>query len=215
MGSGSGRLRLSRAMVLYPMNALVNDQLGRLRLLFGNSRIVEKFTEWSGRPARFARYTSRTLYPGVRDEKKDQDRLSPIGKFYAHNLELAEAPPSPQQTTAAALVSELRKRGKWPAKPESRRLVRQEGLAVAGCEDRRLQALRDASGRSRAHHAARGTRGATRHPRDELFHARVHADASARATRIRLHARLATSEPRREVPPRNRRGTSVPGSCRR
>ena len=31
-----------RAMVLYPMNALVNDQLGRLRLLFGDRRIMDK-----------------------------------------------------------------------------------------------------------------------------------------------------------------------------
>ena len=29
-----------RALVLYPMNALVNDQLGRLRLLFGDERLV-------------------------------------------------------------------------------------------------------------------------------------------------------------------------------
>jgi len=66
-----------RAMVLYPMNALVNDQLGRLRLLFGDRRIVKKFMDWSGRPARFARYTSRTLYPGVREDKKDKERLRP------------------------------------------------------------------------------------------------------------------------------------------
>ena len=50
-----------RALVLYPMNALVNDQLSRLRLLFGDPRIVGKFTQWSGRPARFAHYTSRTV----------------------------------------------------------------------------------------------------------------------------------------------------------
>ena len=105
-------------MVLYPMNALVNDQLGRLRLLFGDPRIVKKFTAWSGRPARFARYTSRTLYPGVRDEKKDKERLLPIGKYYVRNLELAQGPTSPQQAAAHALVHELKKRGKWPAKPD-------------------------------------------------------------------------------------------------
>src|SRR5207237_7731194 len=44
-----------RALVLYPMNALVNDQLGRLRLLFGDERIVEWFMSRAGRPARFAR----------------------------------------------------------------------------------------------------------------------------------------------------------------
>jgi ATP-dependent helicase YprA (DUF1998 family) len=113
-----GESHAMRAMVLYPMNALVNDQLGRLRLLFGDERVVEKFVNWSGRPARFARYTSRTLYPGVRDAKKDQQRLAPIGKFYAHYLELASGPQSPQQEAAAALVHELKKRGKWPAKPD-------------------------------------------------------------------------------------------------
>lgn len=117
-GSEFGTTSAVRAMVLYPMNALVNDQLGRLRLLFGDPRIVNKFMEWSGRPARFARYTSRTLYPGVRDEKKDQERLAPIGKYYVHNLEVADGPSSAQQEAAVALVKELKERGKWPAKPD-------------------------------------------------------------------------------------------------
>ena len=117
-GQEFGSTPAVRAIVLYPMNALVNDQLGRLRLLFGDPRIVEKFLVWSGRPARFARYTSRTLYPGVRDAKKDQDRLDPIGKYYVHSLEVAQGPASPQRDAAAALVAELKKRGKWPAKPD-------------------------------------------------------------------------------------------------
>ena len=75
-GKAFGGTPAVRAMVLYPMNALVNDQLGRLRLLFGDPRIVGRFMKWSGRPARFARYTSRTLYPGVRDEDKDKERLT-------------------------------------------------------------------------------------------------------------------------------------------
>jgi ATP-dependent helicase YprA (DUF1998 family) len=107
-----------RAMVLYPMNALVNDQLGRLRLLFGDSRVVEKFMNWSKRPARFARYTSRTLYPGVRNELKDRERLAPIGKYYVQNLEMAQADTSQEQKSAKLLVNELKKRGKWPAKPD-------------------------------------------------------------------------------------------------
>ena len=107
-----------RAIVLYPMNALVNDQLGRLRLLFGDPRIVDKFMQWSGRPARFARYTSRTLYPGVRHEKKDQVRLAPIGKYYVGHLETAMGQPSFEQAAAQKLVSELQARGKWPAKPD-------------------------------------------------------------------------------------------------
>src|SRR6266850_7918576 len=100
------------------MNALVNDQLGRLRLLFGDPRVTANFINWSGRPARFARYTSRTLYPGVRSEDKDQTHLSPIAKYYVRNLEASLGPPSLEQETAEKLVSELKKRGKWPAKPD-------------------------------------------------------------------------------------------------
>jgi ATP-dependent helicase YprA (DUF1998 family) len=117
-GSAFGDTPAVRALVLYPMNALVNDQLGRLRLLFGDQRVVSQFKQWSGRPARFARYTSRTLYPGVRDETKDKVRLTPIGKYYVQNLLDAKDDDSPNQTTATALVSELKKRGKWPAKPD-------------------------------------------------------------------------------------------------
>ena len=107
-----------RALILYPMNALVNDQLGRLRLLFGDKSIAGQFMQWAGRPARFGRYTSRTLYPGVRDPKKDQQRLKPIGDYYVSHLEQAAQPPSPQQQRAKDLVDALRVRGKWPAKPD-------------------------------------------------------------------------------------------------
>ena len=117
-GTRFGETPAVRAIVLYPMNALVNDQLGRLRLLFGDPRVVSRFMAWSGRPARFARYTSRTLYPGVRDEDKDKTRLTPIGKYYVENLELAAGPSSSAQAAAALLVGELKRRGKWPAKPD-------------------------------------------------------------------------------------------------
>lgn len=107
-----------RALVLYPMNALVNDQLGRLRLLFGDQRIVEKFMAWTGRPPRFARYTSRTLYPGVRNEEKDKTRLRAIGDYYVRYLEQANGPLSEEQRSAEKLIHEFKKRGKWPAKPD-------------------------------------------------------------------------------------------------
>lgn len=107
-----------RALVLYPMNALVNDQLGRLRLLFGDKRIVDWFMKSAGRPARFARYTSRTLYPGVRDAKKDQLRLKPIGDYYVAKLIEASGSHSPEQQAAKSLVDKLRERGKFPAKPD-------------------------------------------------------------------------------------------------
>lgn len=107
-----------RALVLYPMNALVNDQLGRLRLLLGDDRVTSQFTAWADRPARFARYTSRTLYPGVRTAKKDGLRLNSIKRYYITLLEEAAKDGSPRQERSKQLIKELRSRGKWPAKPD-------------------------------------------------------------------------------------------------
>ena len=77
------------------MNALVNDQLGRLRMLLGDPRVTTQFQASAGRPPRFARYTSRTLYPGVRSRKKDQLRLKPIEDFYILLLDQAGDESSP------------------------------------------------------------------------------------------------------------------------
>ena len=107
--------RAVRALLLYPMNALVNDQLGRLRLLFGDNSVARWFEVHGGRPMKFARYTGRTLYPGRRRENTDRhrDRLQSL-RFY-RNLEIHAA----DDAEAKALIAELRKRGKWPAKPAS------------------------------------------------------------------------------------------------
>lgn len=111
-----------RAMVLYPMNALVNDQLGRLRLLFGDPRVVGAFEQWAGRAALFARYTSRTPYAGVRTRQKDSRRLKSIGEFFVdiENSSAAVGPETAAESEAAkadSLKGKLREKGKWPAKP--------------------------------------------------------------------------------------------------
>ena len=107
-----------RALILYPMNALVNDQLGRLRALFGSNRVKDRFEQWAGRPLRFARYTSRTLYPGVREAKKDSDRLGPIGEYFVKHQNQANDPSSPNHQQSLTLFNELKSRGKWPAKED-------------------------------------------------------------------------------------------------
>lgn len=106
-------VRAVRALLLYPMNALVNDQLGRLRVLFGDNSVARWFTDHGGRPMKFARYTGRTLYPGRRkaDTDKHRDRLQSL-HFY---LDLEDRAAS--DLGARALIGELRRRGKWPAKP--------------------------------------------------------------------------------------------------
>lgn len=103
-----------RTMVLYPMNALVNDQLSRLRAIFGDPRIVAMFKSWAGRPARFARYTSRTPYAGIRTKESDQRSLKSFEKFYVDLAARAAA----GETDARDLLADLMSRGKWPAKPD-------------------------------------------------------------------------------------------------
>lgn len=69
----SWRKRAVRALVLYPMNALVADQLGRLRKMLGGS--AERFDEvWlaeadRGRRPQFGMYTGRTPYAGDTQSK--------------------------------------------------------------------------------------------------------------------------------------------------
>ena len=116
-----------RALLLYPMNALVNDQLGRLRMMFGDKHVAEMFMSWSGRPVRFARYTSRTPYPGVRTIRKDQNRLRSIGEFYVDLIDRAEDSNDPDSETAAKLLNSLKARGKWPAKPDLKSWYGQSG----------------------------------------------------------------------------------------
>ena len=107
-----------RALILYPMNALVNDQLGRLRSLFGDPRIIKLFKSWSGRPPRFARYTSRTPYAGIRTREKDSRKLKSFEDFYADIQRRTKFGEPKEREKAQRLLQDLKEHGKWPAKPD-------------------------------------------------------------------------------------------------
>ena len=98
-----------RALLLYPMNALVSDQTSRLRRLFGDERLAALFRDRWGRHPQFGMYTSRTPYPGVRKGDKDQRHIAPVLEYYVR-LETSEKEEDIQ------LVAELKSRGRWPAK---------------------------------------------------------------------------------------------------
>jgi ATP-dependent helicase YprA (DUF1998 family) len=100
-----------RALLLYPMNALVADQLARVRKLFGDPRVADRLQVARGRRVRFGMYTSRTPYPGPRDDDKDELHLQPTfeGFYLTQN--------------AAGVWEEARARrdllwpkGRWPCK---------------------------------------------------------------------------------------------------
>ncbi|MBV7508619.1 DEAD/DEAH box helicase [Bacillus sp. sid0103] len=94
-----------RALILYPMNALVSDQITRLRRLFGDERIANYFKQKCGRNPLFGMYTSRTPYPGERTRTKDQYQLEEIIQYY---LNIEQHNPT--------LAKEMKDRGKWIAK---------------------------------------------------------------------------------------------------
>lgn len=94
-----------RAILLYPMNALVNDQNARIRRLFGEPAASAIVSQGRGRPVRFATYTGRTPYPGPRSGKRDGERIAPLFEsFYMPLLQHSDK------------VEELRAIGQWPAK---------------------------------------------------------------------------------------------------
>jgi len=61
-----------RCLILYPMNALVADQLGRIRHMLGTNKISERLKEEGlGRNPRFGMYTSRAPYHGWYAKEKN------------------------------------------------------------------------------------------------------------------------------------------------
>lgn len=76
-----------RALVLYPMNALVSDQLGRLRRIFGRPddafmRNIVELARGERRRPRFGMYTGRTPYAGQQDIAKDKDIAKALADHY-------------------------------------------------------------------------------------------------------------------------------------
>lgn len=78
----SNKMRAVRTIVLYPMNALVSDQLARVRRLLGNDSGSQAILNIFGRKIQFGMYTSRTPYHGVYDEKKNDSRIKPVIEYF-------------------------------------------------------------------------------------------------------------------------------------
>src|SRR5699024_12388910 len=62
-----------RAIIMYPMNALVSDQIARLRKIIGKDEFIEVFSKLNSNELRpqFGIYTKSTSYQGDKYQKKD------------------------------------------------------------------------------------------------------------------------------------------------
>jgi len=87
------------------MNALVADQLSRMRLLFGDEEGADTLEDYMGRRVQFGMYTSRTPYHGEYDTSKNDNLVRPVIKRY---VELEEEQPD--------LYEQLAEKGRIPAK---------------------------------------------------------------------------------------------------
>lgn len=94
-----------RAMMMYPMNALVADQIGRLRRMIGTEQFYSLFMSMTGsrRRPQFGMYTGRTPYAGrsliekdkalaetlqknlIDRDEKVRNQLKAMGKYPAKN----------------------------------------------------------------------------------------------------------------------------------
>ena len=101
----SAALAGCRALLLYPMNALVNDQLSRIRKLFGSPQSSAIISRGRGRPITFGSYTGRTPYPGPQTSNRDTQRIKPL--FENYYLKILDDD---------AKREELQRIGQWPCK---------------------------------------------------------------------------------------------------
>lgn len=110
--SPTWRQRGIRTILMYPMNALVSDQVSRLRRLIGDrqNKFIEIFRNVCGQDVRrpqFGMYTGRTPYPG-NEPKVDEDRR--LEKTLERMF-----PPS-NDATKSSFFEKLANEGKIPAK---------------------------------------------------------------------------------------------------
>lgn len=108
-------IRGVRALFLYPMNALVSDQVSRLRRIIGDTNgefrkiLKDMANDNDLRMPQFGMYTGRTPYPGTKNDTKDK--------------ELAKALTNDILNAKDEIKSELIKLGKYPAKIDLEKFV--------------------------------------------------------------------------------------------
>lgn len=76
-----------RTLILYPMNALVSDQLGRIRNIIGRDddaymQFIKNESNDNIRRVRFGMYTGRTNYPGPENKDKNKNLAKLLKNTY-------------------------------------------------------------------------------------------------------------------------------------
>ena len=108
------KMQAVRTLIIYPMNALVSDQLARFRKIIGAPEFKRIFTEESGaaRIPHFGMYTGRTPYSG---ESKRQNNIQ-LAETYRQQYLLDETMTEEEQAQQSRKIEGLKSINKYPAR---------------------------------------------------------------------------------------------------
>lgn len=103
-----------RTLIIYPMNALVSDQLARFRRIMGSEEFMRIFTSSteSWRIPHFGMYTGRTPYAG--ESKKDKNMS--LADTYLKQYTVDESVSEEEQANQTRKIDGLKKINKYPAR---------------------------------------------------------------------------------------------------
>lgn len=124
-----------RTIIMYPMNALVSDQVSRLRRLIGDSKgeFAKIFRNYCGENCRrpqFGMYTGRTAYPGEEPNRSQDKQLA----------KTLSSMTNPKSEEDSEFLENLRKEGKIPSKYNMERYLERlnQGRHIPDSEDAEL-----------------------------------------------------------------------------
>ena len=103
-----------RTLIIYPMNALVSDQLQRFRKIMGHEEFLQIFTQdtHATRIPHFGMYTGRTSYAGV-PKLSENKRLA---EAYRRRYLVDESAPEEEKAQQQNKIDGLKKINKYPAR---------------------------------------------------------------------------------------------------
>ena len=124
-----------RTIIMYPMNALVSDQVSRLRRLIGDpdNKFINIYRSICGQNVRrpqFGMYTGRTPYPGPEPKSQEDHRLEKTLARMAF----------PENETEQVFFDKLTAEGKVPAKSDMHAFLERlhRGVHIPDDEDAEL-----------------------------------------------------------------------------
>lgn len=103
-----------RTLIIYPMNALVSDQLGRFRKIMGSKDFMDIFISSSGasRIPHFGMYTGRTPYSGTMKTKRNTE----LAEAYKEHYLVDEFASEDDQKKQIKKIEGLKSINKYPAR---------------------------------------------------------------------------------------------------